>query len=172
MPDGEIGELAAKRGDPVMFLGYWNNEKATREKCAGDWFRTGDTGYRDPEGYFWFVGRNDDVISTAGHRVGPGEVEDCMLKHPAVAQVAVIGSPDELRGQIIKAFVVLAAGHSPSPELVDDIQKSVSHSPGRPRVPTQNPVRGLPAHDHHGEGPPGGASSRGKARPGRTLIAR
>jgi acetyl-CoA synthetase len=125
MPDGEVGELAAKRGDPVMFLGYWMNEVATREKFVGDWFCTGDLGYRDEEGYLWFVGRKDDVISSAGHRVGPGEVEDCLLKHPAVARAAVIGSPDELRGNIIKAFVVLADGHSPSPALVDDIQQSV-----------------------------------------------
>ncbi|MDX1527385.1 MAG: AMP-binding protein, partial [Gammaproteobacteria bacterium] len=125
MPDGEAGELAAKRGDPVMFLGYWKNEAATREKFVGDWFCTGDTGYRDEQGYLWFVGRKDDVISSAGHRVGPGEVEDCLLKHPAVAQAAVIGSPDELRGNIIKAFVVLTDGHAPSPELVKDIQQSV-----------------------------------------------
>lgn len=125
MPDGEVGELAAKRGDPVMFLGYWRNEAATREKLVGSWFCTGDLGYRDEEGYLWFVGRKDDVISSAGHRVGPGEVEDCLLKHPAVARAAVIGSPDELRGNIIKAFVVLADGHAPSPALVDDIQQSV-----------------------------------------------
>ncbi|HEX9585027.1 MAG TPA: acyl-CoA synthetase [Gammaproteobacteria bacterium] len=123
--DGEIGELAARRGDPVMFLGYWQNEAATREKFAGDWFCTGDVGYRDGDGYLWFVGRKDDVISSAGHRVGPGEVEDCLLKHPAVAQAAVIGSPDELRGSIIKAFIVLADGHAASDELVADIQQSV-----------------------------------------------
>ncbi|HSS64899.1 MAG TPA: acyl-CoA synthetase [Gammaproteobacteria bacterium] len=125
VPDGEAGELAAKRGDPVMFLGYWRNDEATREKFVGDWFRTGDVGYRDEEGYLWFVGRKDDVISSAGHRVGPGEVEDCLLKHPAVAQAAVVGSPDELRGNIIKAFVVLTRGHAPSPALVADIQQSV-----------------------------------------------
>lgn len=125
MPDGEVGELAAKRGDPVMFLGYWQNEEATREKFIGDWFCTGDVGYRDSDGYLWFVGRKDDVISSAGHRVGPGEVEDCLLKHPAVAQAAVIGSPDELRGSIIKAFIVLAEGHAPSDQLVIDIQQSV-----------------------------------------------
>jgi acetyl-CoA synthetase len=123
--DGEIGELAARRSDPVMFLGYWQNEAATREKFAGDWFCTGDVGYRDGDGYLWFVGRKDDVISSAGHRVGPGEVEDCLLKHPAVAQAAVIGSPDELRGSIIKAFIVLADGHAASDELVADIQQSV-----------------------------------------------
>jgi len=125
MPDGEVGELAAKRGDPVMFLGYWKNDEATREKLTGEWFRTGDVGYRDGDGYLWFVGRKDDVISSAGHRVGPGEVEDCLLKHPAVAQAAVIGSPDELRGNVIKAFIVLSEGHAPSDELVEDIQQSV-----------------------------------------------
>lgn len=125
LPDGEVGELAAKRGDPVMFLGYWNNEAATVEKFLGDWFCTGDVGYRDEDGYLWFVGRKDDVISSAGHRVGPGEVEDSLLKHPAVGQAAVVGSPDELRGNIIKAFVVLTDGHSPSPALVEDIQRSV-----------------------------------------------
>ncbi len=125
MPDGEVGELAAKRGDPVMFLGYWNNEAATAEKFVGDWFCTGDVGYRDEDGYLWFVGRKDDVISSAGHRVGPGEVEDCLLKHPAVAQAAVIGSPDELRGNIIKAFIVLTDGHASSPALVEEIQQSV-----------------------------------------------
>jgi len=125
MRDGEVGELAAKRGDPVMFLGYWKNDEATREKFIGEWFRTGDVGYRDADGYLWFVGRKDDVISSAGHRVGPGEVEDCLLKHPAVAQAAVIGSPDELRGNVIKAFIVLSEGHAPSDELVEDIQQSV-----------------------------------------------
>ena len=123
--DGEVGELAPRRGDPVMFLGYWNREDATREKIAGDWFRTGDLGYRDTDGYFWFMGRKDDVISTAGHRVGPGEIEDCLLKHPAVRLAAVVGTPDALRGQSIKAFIVLAPGHSGSEALIEDIQRSV-----------------------------------------------
>ncbi len=126
LPAGENGELAARRhGDPVMFLGYWNNDAATREKCLGDWFCTGDVGYRDEDGYLWFVGRKDDVISTAGHRVGPGEIEDCLLKHPAVAQAAVIGSPDALRGSVIKAYIVLAEGHAASEALERDIQESV-----------------------------------------------
>ena len=123
--DGEIGDLAARRGDPVMFLGYWQDDEATREKCVGEYWLTGDTGYRDADGYLWFVGRTDDVISSAGHRIGPGEVEDCLLKHPAVAEAAVIGSPDSLRGQIVKAFIVLADGHEPSQNLVEDIQESV-----------------------------------------------
>ncbi len=125
LPVGQVGELAARIGDPVMFLGYWRKEQATREKIVGEWFCTGDTGYRDENGYLWFVGRKDDVISTAGHRVGPGEIEDCLLKHPAVAQAAVIGSPDDLRGNIIKAYIVAAAGVTPDGDLVSDIQAEV-----------------------------------------------
>mgnify|MGYP003333003941 FL=1 len=125
MPAGETGELAARRGDPVMFLGYWQNEEATRQKFIGEWFCTGDIGYRDEDGYLWFVGRKDDVISSAGYRIGPGEIEDCLLKHPAVAQAAVIGSPDDLRGNIVKAFIVLASGYTPSDELKQDIQTAV-----------------------------------------------
>ncbi len=126
LPAGENGELAARRvGDPVMFLGYWNNDRATRDKFAGDWFCTGDVGYRDEDGYIWFVGRKDDVISSAGHRVGPGEIEDCLLKHPAVVQAAVIGSPDELRGNIIKAYIVLAEGYAPEDALKGEIQTAV-----------------------------------------------
>ena len=117
MATGEVGEIAARRGDPVMFLGYWNNPEATAAKFDGDWFRTGDTGYRDADGYLWFVGRNDDVINSAGYRIGPGEIEDCLLKHPAVKQAAVIGVPDELRGEAVKAYIVLGAGRQASEEL-------------------------------------------------------
>ncbi|MBS1269712.1 MAG: Acetyl-coenzyme A synthetase [Gammaproteobacteria bacterium] len=124
---GEPGELAARVEDPVMFLGYWEDEKATKEKIGNGWFRTGDVGYRDQDGYIWFVGRKDDVISTAGYRVGPGEIEDCLLKHPAVAQAAVIGKPDELRGNVIKAFIVLARGHSGDEALKQDIQDTVKN---------------------------------------------
>ncbi len=125
LPAGEEGELAASCDDPVMFLGYWNNEEATRAKIIANWFRTGDVGYRDEDGYLWFVGRKDDVISSAGYRIGPGEIEDSLLGHPAVLQAAVIGKPDELRGQIVKAFVVLAPGHEASDELAKEIQQSV-----------------------------------------------
>jgi len=125
MPDGEVGELAARRDDPIFFLGYWQRDDATREKFIGDYWGTGDLGYRDSDGYLWFVGRKDDVISSAGHRIGPGEIEDCLLKHEAVAQTAVIGSPDELRGEIVKAFVILAEGKSPSDALARSIQQSV-----------------------------------------------
>ncbi len=125
MPDGEIGELAARRDDPVFFLGYWEQQNATRENFIGDYWGTGDLGYRDADGYLWFVGRKDDVISSAGHRIGPGEIEDCLVKHEAVAQAAVVGSPDALRGEIIKAFIILAQGKSPSKALQRDIQQSV-----------------------------------------------
>ena len=122
---GEEGELAAWCDDPVMFLGYWNNEEATRAKITANWFRTGDVGYRDEDGFLWFVGRKDDVISSAGYRIGPGEIEDSLLGHPAVLQAAVIGKADELRGQIVKAFVVLAPGYVAGSDLAKEIQQSV-----------------------------------------------
>jgi len=125
MATGEVGELAAWRDDPVMFLGYWKREDATREKFIGNWFGTGDMGYRDEEGYLWFVGREDDVISSAGYRIGPGEIEDSLLKHPAVSQAAVIGVEDDLRGEVVKAFIVPAKGHLPSEALKREIQKSI-----------------------------------------------
>jgi len=125
LADGEIGELCAWRDDPVMFLGYWNRDQATRDKFIGPWWSTGDLGYRDSDGYLWFMGRKDDVISSAGHRIGPGEIEDCLLKNPAVSQAAVVGIPDELRGEIIKAFVVLAPGHQSSEALKKEIQSQV-----------------------------------------------
>ena len=108
-----------------MVSGYWKNEQATREKYIGKWWATGDMGYKDDDGYIWFVGRKDDVISSAGYRIGPGEIEDCLIKHPAIAQVAVIGVPDELRGEAVKAFIVLKAGEVASDALTQDIQDSV-----------------------------------------------
>lgn len=122
---GEVGELAARTNDPVMYLGYWKNEQAGRAKLLGGWFRTGDVGYRDEDGYLWFVGRNDDVISSAGYRIGPGEIEDSLLKHPSVAQAAAVGVPDELRGSVVKAYIVLNPGYDPSTELATAIQTSV-----------------------------------------------
>ncbi len=122
---GEQGELAAWCDDPVMFLGYWNNQAATKEKITNNWFRTGDIGYRDDDGYLWFVGRKDDVINSAGYRIGPGEIEDSLMKHPAVLQTAVIGKPDELRGEIVKAYIVLARGYKADDDLGKEIQMSV-----------------------------------------------
>ena len=125
MKPGEIGQIAVMRPDPVMFLEYWDNAKATREKFIGDWMTTGDQGVVDDEGYFTFVGRDDDVITSAGYRIGPGEIEDCLIKHPAVALAAVIGKPDPVRTEIVKAFIVLKSGQTASERLAGDIQDFV-----------------------------------------------
>ena len=125
LPDGETGNIAIQRPDPVMFLEYWNDPAATAAKFAGDWMLTGDTGTRDPDGYFHFVGRADDVITSGGYRIGPGEVEDCLLKHPAIAMAAVVGVPDALRGERVKAFLVLDAGIEGSTDLATEIQDFV-----------------------------------------------
>jgi acetyl-CoA synthetase len=122
---GEPGQIAVKRPDPVMFLEYWGNGQATRDKFIGDWMTTGDQGVMDDEGYISFVGRDDDVITSAGFRIGPGEIEDCLIRHPAVALAAVIGKPDPLRTEIVKAFIVLKKGHTPSDALASDIQSFV-----------------------------------------------
>lgn len=125
LPPGEVGELAAHCADPVMFLGYWNKPQATQAKISGDWWRTGDTGYKDEDGYIWFVGRNDDVINSAGHRIGPGEIEDVLLTHPAVQQAAVIGKPDQLRGEIVKAFIIVRPDIEPDTSLAEAIKQHV-----------------------------------------------
>jgi acetyl-CoA synthetase len=122
---GELGQIAVKRPDPVMFLGYWKNPEATARKFIGDWMTTGDQGIRDEDGYVQFVGRDDDVITSAGYRIGPGEIEDCLLKHPAVALAAAVGKPDTLRTEIVKAFIVLKPGQKGSAALAHDIQKFV-----------------------------------------------
>lgn len=125
LPPGQVGEIAIKRPDPVMFLGYWGNPEATRDKFIGDWCLTGDLARKDEDGYLWFVGRKDDVITSSGYRIGPAEIEDCILKHPAVSMVAVVGSPDEVRTEIVKAFVVLKSGSTPSIELGEEIKNFV-----------------------------------------------
>jgi len=119
---GEIGQIAIKRPDPVMFIEYWGRPEATREKFIGDWMTTGDQGVMDEEGYFSFVGRDDDVITSAGFRIGPGEIEDCLIRHPAVALAAAVGKPDALRTEIVKAFIVLKSGYAASDTLAAEIQ--------------------------------------------------
>ena len=123
--EGEAGEIAIKRPDPVMFLEYWGKPDATRDKFVGDWMITGDQGVRDGQGYVQFVGRNDDVITSSGYRIGPSEIEDCLIKHPAVALAAVVGKPDSVRTEIVKAFIVPKQGHEPSAALAADIQSFV-----------------------------------------------
>lgn len=135
LPDGEVGHIAVKAPHPVMFLGYLDRPDATREKYVGDWLLTGDTGLRDADGYFWFKGRADDVITSAGYRIGPTEIEDALLRHPAVQNVAVIGVPDPVRTEVIKAFVVLAAGHTGDEALVAELQDFVRSRLARHEVP-------------------------------------
>ncbi len=122
---GEIGQIAVKRPDPVMFLEYWGRPEATREKFIGDWMVTGDQGVVDEDDYVTFVGRDDDVISSSGFRIGPGEIEDCLIRHPAVALAAVVGKPDSVRGEIVKAFIVLKDGQAGTDALAADIQSFV-----------------------------------------------
>ena len=123
LPPGHSGEIAFYRpGDPVFFLRYWNNEAGTRQKFAGDWARSGDEGTMDEDGNLWFSGRIDDVITSAGYRIGPAEIEDQLLRHPAVALAAAVGVPDELRGHVVKAFLKLKPGVVPSPELEQEVQ--------------------------------------------------
>jgi acetyl-CoA synthetase len=118
----EVGEVAVRRPDPVMFLRYWNNETATREKFIGDWALTGDLARKDADGYFWFVGRKDDLISSGGYRIGPSEIEDCLQGHPAVALAAAVGVPDPVRGEVVKAFVQLREGVAGTPGLARELQ--------------------------------------------------
>ncbi|MBI3371282.1 MAG: AMP-binding protein [Betaproteobacteria bacterium] len=130
VPRGDLGEIAVQRAvngvpDPVFFREYWKNPKATTEKFIGDWGCTGDQGRMDEDGYIWYQGRSDDVIKSSGYRIGPAEIESCLVKHPAVANAAVIGKPDAARGALIKAFIVLQPGQAPSPQLEEDIRNHV-----------------------------------------------
>jgi acetyl-CoA synthetase len=126
VPPGERGEICLRaRSNPHYPLGYWNNEEAARETFGGDWFHTKDAAHMDADGYVWYEGRADDVIIAAGYRIGPFEVESACLEHPAVAEAAAVASPDERRGSVVKAFIVLAAGHQPSEVLAKGIQTHV-----------------------------------------------
>ncbi len=125
LPLGEVGELAVRTPDPVVFLEYWGCPAATRAKVPDEWLRTGDRARLDEAGYFWFEGRMDDVISSAGYRIGPEEIEQCLLGHPRVALAAAIGVPDETRGEVVKTFVKLREGIDPSPELEEEIRGHV-----------------------------------------------
>ena len=134
-PRGTPGDVAVHRRDvhghpdPVFFLGYWKNDEATRAKFTGDpddsWCRTGDSAVMDADGYLWYQGRSDDVFKAAGYRIGPSEVENCLVKHPAVANAAVVPKPDRERGALVKAYVVLAPGFEAGAALVDELQRHV-----------------------------------------------
>ena len=152
LPRGETGIIAVKRPDPVMFLGYWNNPEATAAKFAptqsspasgggfpvvpspasggrqgggGDWCLTGDVGLQDDEGYIRYKGREDDLISSGGYRIGPTDIEDCLIKHPAVLMAAAVGHPDPVRGEIVRAFVMPKPGVAPGPALADEVRAFV-----------------------------------------------
>jgi acetyl-CoA synthetase len=125
LPAGHTGHIAVRRPDPVMFLGYWNNTRATAEKFIGDWLVTGDTGSFDPDGYVRFMGRNDDVITSAGYRIGPGEIEDSLLQHSSVKMAAVIGAPDPQRTEVVVAIVVLQPGVDGTEMLKKELQDHV-----------------------------------------------
>jgi acetyl-CoA synthetase len=130
-PAGVPGDVALNRynqhgqHDPIFFLGYWKNEKSTFNKYIGDWCRTGDMAVQDVDGYLWYQGRADDVFKAAGYRIGPSEIENCLVKHSAVANAAVVPKPDAERGALVKAYVVLAPGHEASDTLVADLQLHV-----------------------------------------------
>lgn len=128
LPTGEVGHIAVRikpEKPPGIFKEYWKDEESTSKVFKGEWYFTGDKAYVDEDGYFWFVGRADDVIKSSGYRIGPFEVESALIEHPAVAEAAVIGVPDEVRGQIVKAFVVLKPGYEPSQDLVKELQEHV-----------------------------------------------
>src|SRR4051794_7539531 len=126
LPTGERGEICLKaRSNPHYPIGYWNRDQDTQEVFGGDWFHTKDAAERDEDGYFWYAGRADDVIISAGYRIGPFEVESACVEHPAVLEAAAVASPDPRRGDIVKAFIVLGEGKQPSDELADEIKKFV-----------------------------------------------
>ena len=134
---GETGEIALDRHHLNTMVEYWRNPQATKEKFLGDWLLTGDLGMQDEDGYVWFISRKDDVINSAGYRIGPGEIESCLGSHEAVAMSAVIGVPDERRGEVPKAFVVLRAGYEPSDELADALRQQVRTRLGAHEVPRE-----------------------------------
>jgi acetyl-CoA synthetase len=126
VPAGERGEICLRaRSNPHYPLGYWRNEAAARETFGGEWFHTKDAATTDQDGYFWYAGRADDVIISAGYRIGPFEVESACIEHPAVREAAAVAAPDERRGSIVKAFIVLAEGQEGSDELAEEIKAFV-----------------------------------------------
>lgn len=120
LSEGEI--VVRADGDPVTFLGYWRSPEATAAKVSDGWLHTGDLAEEDADGYLWFLGRVDDLISSGGYRIGPGEIEDCLIRHPSVSLAAAIGVPDETRGEVVKAFVVVAPDVTTDVALEDELR--------------------------------------------------
>jgi acetyl-CoA synthetase len=128
VPVGQVGQIAARRDDPTLFLEYWNQPEKTAAMFQGDWVLTGDYAKVDSDGYFWYEGRRDDLIKSAGYRIGPAEVEDCLVAHPAVAEAAVVGVPDPERGQVIKAYIRLASGTVATESLAEELRHHVKQN--------------------------------------------
>ena len=128
LPPGEVGDIALRGAPPSLFVEYWKDDEATRACRRGDWYVTGDRAYRDEDGYFWFVARADDLIISAGYRIGPFEVESALVEHPDVIEAAVVAAPDADRGSIVKAYVVVRDGVSAGPELVARLQEHVKNT--------------------------------------------
>lgn len=137
LPAGEQGQIAIRRPDPLMMLGYWNAPEATARKFAGEWMLTGDIGSMDEEGYFWFHSRSDDLILSSGYRIGPAEVEEVLLRHPAVAMAAVIGVPDPQRQEAVKAFIVPTRGARTDQALREELQEHVKRRLARHEYPRE-----------------------------------
>jgi acetyl-CoA synthetase len=135
---GERGEICLRaRSNPHYPLGYWNRPEESERAFGGEWFHTGDAASADEDGYFWYQGRADDLIIAAGYRIGPFEVESACLEHPAVREAAAVAAPDAVRGNVVKAFVVLAQGHEPGDELAQDLQRFVRGRVGAHAYPRQ-----------------------------------
>lgn len=135
LPDGEVGEIVTGADDPTLFLGYWGQPELTDSLRLGPWVRTHDVGVRDADGYFWYHGRNDDLIKSAGYRIGPTEVEGALLDHPAVADAGVIGVADPDRGQVVKAFILPAAGYVADDGLAEALRDHVKTALGPYKAP-------------------------------------
>jgi acetyl-CoA synthetase len=136
--DGEVGQIVIDTtAYPNFFLGYWQDPEKTVEKIRGKWFYTGDLASKDEDGYFWFQGRADDIISSAGYRIGPFEVESSLIEHPAVAEAAVVGKPDAVKGEIVKAYVVLKSTFQPSNALADELSAYVKSKLSKHQYPRE-----------------------------------
>ena len=160
-PSGSRGIIGVRQPNPCTMIGYWKNEEATAKKFAGEFLLTGDLGVQDEDGYFWYVSREDDVITTAGYRVGPSEIEDTLLKHPAVAMSAVVGIPDPVRTESIKAWIVLRPGFAPE-------RRAGARDPGfcesaarRARISAFRAIHRQPADDRHRQGAAAGVADAG-----------
>jgi acetyl-CoA synthetase len=134
---GTVGEIVVRPGDPTQMLRYWNNEEATTARYRNGWMLTGDLAIRDSESYITFQGRDDDIISSAGYRIGPAEIEELLVQHPAVSDAAVIAKPDPIRGSVVKAVVQLGAGIDGDEALISELQQLVRDRLGAYKYPRE-----------------------------------